>query len=87
MPRAYVTETQRRAARWEKADKSLQARIAAWMTVTGNHRKELSELMHMSYTTMCRKFKRPSEMTIGEYRLLAEELRRAGIITEEEYIP
>ena len=87
MPRAYVTETQRRAARWEKADKSLQARIAMWMTVTGNHRKELSEIMSMSYTTICRKLKHPSEMTIGEYRLLAEELRKAGIITEEEYIP
>lgn len=75
MPKVYLTQAQREAAKAKSGDESLQIAIATRMVREGLSQAEIGRRIGMTKQTFGRKLKRPEDFTLGELRKLQAVLR------------
>ena len=74
MPRAALTEEQKRRAAWAAEDEEIRERIGAWMMRSGKNIVQLGILLGMSQATIYTKVRHPGRLKLNEYRMLLEVL-------------
>lgn len=74
MPRVYLTQVQRDAAKWERGDQALLVAITSRMLRRGLKQRNLAELLGISAPSVSRRLQHPETFTLEELRRLQAAL-------------